>query len=132
MILDKFLEFLMVSKGETSVTPTRELPMGQGDLAGDTKGMGPYQGLFIVVTAANDVPAGLVVTVQDSDTEGGAYANVIAFPATTAVTKAGRDIIKHPVPFDIRNWVRFTLSSAEDVNIFMTTAVDKPYPGLLN
>ena len=50
MFLDKHLTFI---KGtDTPAAETRAVCLAQGDLTGTTDGMGPYDGLFLMVTAA--------------------------------------------------------------------------------
>jgi hypothetical protein len=129
MYSDKHLEFMMAFR-DAAATVTRELPMGQGDMTGDTSGMGPYTGLFIFVSAGEDVDAGLEITMEHSDTQGGTYDTLIAFPATTDAKGPGQVIVKHPVPFNVKNWVRFTLSEEIKANILITRDVDKRWPGL--
>ena len=51
MILDKHLTFV---KGmDAPAAETRAVCLAQADLTGTTDGMGPYDGLFLVVTAAD-------------------------------------------------------------------------------
>jgi hypothetical protein len=131
MYSDKFLEFSIASR-DAAATTTKALPMGQRDLAltPDTAGMGPYGGLFIFASAGEDLATGFVITMQHADLEAGPFTTLITFPATTAAKAAGEVLVKHPVPFNVKNWVRFTLSTAKKVNILMTLDVEKPYPGL--
>jgi hypothetical protein len=129
MYSDKFLEFSIASR-DAAATSTKALPMGQGDLTGDTTGMGPYGGLFIYVSAGETIASGFTVTMQHCDTETGTYATLLTFPATTEEKKARQVIVKHPVPFNVKNWVKFTFSSAKLVNALMALDVEKSYPGL--
>jgi hypothetical protein len=130
MYSDKFLEFSIASR-DAAATATKALPLGQSDLAGDTSGMGPYEGLFIFASAGEDLASGFTITMQHCDTQGGTYSTLIAFPATTAAVSAGGLLIKHPLPFNVKNWVKFTLSSAKKVNIIITRDVDKWINGLI-
>jgi hypothetical protein len=127
---DKNLEFSVASR-DAAATTTRALPMGQGDLSGDTAGMGTYGGLFVYASAGEDIPIGLVITMQHSDKQNGTFESLATFPATTIVKSIGDELIKYPVPLNVKNWVRFTLSSAVKANIVMTTDVDKWINGLV-
>ena len=129
MYSDKNLEFVIASR-DAAATTTKALPMGQGDLTGDTSGMGPYSGLFIYITAAEALATAFAITMQHSDAQAGPYTTLIAFPALTGATPAGTVLVKHPVPFQVKNWVRFTLTAAKKLNIIITSDVDKAYPGL--
>ena len=128
---DKNLEFSVANRDAAKLI-TKSLPLGQGDLTGDTSGMGPYDGgLYIFVSAGEDVPAGLVITLQHSDSSNGAFSNLLTFPATSAVKPAGSVIVKQPVPPNIKNWVRFSLSSAVKLNIIFTPDVEKLVNGIV-
>ena len=121
MILDKYLTFLTGT--DTPVTTTKAIPLGQKDLTGDTSGMGPYSNFFLQVNAAADAAA-LTVTMEHSDEEMGTYTTLQAFPAKSNL-KAGDVVVKAPVPFGVKNWVRLKLSVATPVNAFLTYGVDK-------
>ena len=122
---DKHLEFIVKGR-DTPSTTTKALPMGQKDLNGNTSGMGAYDGLFIYALAGEDIPVGFNITMQHCDAENGAFVDLIPFPKTTKVIPAGKEVVKHPVPFDVKNWVRFKLSSAVETTIVITIDVDKP------
>lgn len=128
MYSDKFLEFERAGR-DAAGTTTKPLPMGQADFVGthspDTSGMGPYGGLWLVVTAASDIAAGYSVTIEHCDTENGTYAALLTSSATAAAAVPGNTLFKIPLPFDVKNWVRIKKSAANAVNIFMTNDVDK-------
>ena len=135
MYSDKCLEFSIASRDPAALV-TRALPMGQGDLTGDTSGMGPYSGLFVYSSAGEAVAApaqnaaGFIITMEHCDTKTGTFTAVIQFPEIRTAIAVGDVLIKHPVPFNIKNWVRFRLSAAKLINILITSDVDKAYPGL--
>lgn len=122
MILEQNLIF--VKGTDTPAAVTKAIPLGQNDLAGDTSGLGPYGNFFLQVMAKADIPAGLIVAVEHADTETGTYGELIAFPAAPALT-AGQVVIKSPLPFKVKNWVRLRLSSAVALYAFLTYGVDK-------
>ena len=124
MVLDKNLTFLTVD--DTPVTTTKAIPLGQKDVPGDTKGMGPYGGLYLYVSAAEDI-ASQTVTLQTCDTETGTYEDVIAFPAKTGV-KAGDAIVRAPLPFEVRNYVRLAFSNTAKMYAGLVADVKKGFP----
>ena len=121
MILDKNLTFLKGTDAPTATT--KALPLGQKDLVGDTTGMGPYSDLFLLVTAAADIPA-LTVTLEHGDAEAGPFTTLASYPEASGL-KPGDEAVKAPVPFTAKNWVRLKLSVAAAVNAFMTIGADK-------
>jgi hypothetical protein len=122
MIQDKNLIF--VKRADTPVVTTRAIPLGQGDLGGDTSGMGPYQDLWLVVMAGAAGSAVVTITLQHSDTETGTYTALATYttPGTFAV---GDTLVKAPVPFKTKNWLRVALSTAKAVDAFLVYGVDK-------
>lgn len=134
MYADKFLEFERAGRDAVATT-TRALPMGQADFTGvnppDTSGMGPYGGLWLVVMAAADIAAGYSVAIEHSDTESGTYTALLTSSVTAAAASPGATLFKIPLPFDVRNWVRITKTTADAVNIFLTGDVDKWPSGLI-
>jgi hypothetical protein len=122
MIQDKNLVF--VKRTDTAATSTRAIPLGQSDLGGDTSGMGPYQDMWFVVMSGHAGTAALTITLQDSDTETGTYTAVQSWttPATYAV---GDYLVKAPVPFKVKNWLKVGLSTAKTVDAFLVYGVDK-------
>jgi hypothetical protein len=127
---DLLLEFSVAGRDATAIT-TKALPMGQRDLTGDTTGMGPYDGLFVFASAGEDINAGFSITMQHCDTQNGTFENLVTFPATTAIKAPGDVLVKHPVPFNVKNWVRFVLSSAVSASIVIVHNVDKWVNGLV-
>jgi hypothetical protein len=93
--------------------------------------MGPYEGLFIFASAGEDIASGFTLKMQHSDTEDGTFTDVVTFPATTSAKSVGDVLVKHPVPFGVKNWVRFSLSAAKKTNIILTRDVDKWIPGIV-
>jgi hypothetical protein len=122
MILDTNLWFIKAK--DTAATTTRAIPLGQGDLSGDTSGMGPYQNLFWVVVAGAAGTAALTVKLQHSDTEGGTYTDLLSV-TTPATFAAGDTLAKLPVPFKAKNWLKVTLSAAKKIESFLVFGVDK-------
>jgi hypothetical protein len=136
MYSDKNLEFSIASRDAAAAT-TRALPLGQADLAAPTDGMGPLGGLYLYVSAgeaiaapANGNTAGFTVTLEHCDTKAGTFTTVIAFPEIRTAIAAGKVLVKHPVPQDIKNWVRFKFSAEKKMNALATLDAEKHYPGL--
>jgi hypothetical protein len=105
---DKLLEMRL--RAETPAASTRAVCIGQGDLfdqAGDTRGVAPIEGLYLLVMAGEDVPANVVYTLETSDTEGGAYSALVS-KKTAAATPIGQVVWKEPVPHNAKNWLRVT------------------------
>lgn len=121
MILDKHLIF--VNGKDPAAAETRAVCLAQADLTGTTDGMGPYDGLFLVVTAADTI-ANLTVTLEHGDAKTGPFTALATYPAKTGL-KAGNVVVKAPIPFSAKNWLRVKLSSAAKVNAFLATGVDK-------
>ncbi len=120
MILDKHLIFM---KGtDTADSETRAICLAQSDLVAPTDGMGPYEGLWLNVIAPEAV-TGLEVTLEHSDTETGTFAALASYPAKTAA--AGTVVLKAPVPFPCKNWLKLTFNKNAAVNAFLTAGVDK-------
>ena len=112
MILDKNLVF--AKKTDTAASPTRAIPLGQSEnYPAPTEEMGVYNNLWLVVSAAEDV-AGIVVTLETSDTATGTFTPVKSYPAVTG--PAGTVIVKDPFPMNVKNWVRLTLAPAAMVS----------------
>ena len=127
MILDKNLVFTdpnsSISALSGNKTVSREIVLGQDDLAQvPNNGMGPYEGLYLCVIAANKV-TNLTVTVEHSDIHGGTYSTLVTYPAKSA--NAGEFVVKAPLPFSAKNWLRLKFSSSVLVHSFLTTGVDK-------
>jgi hypothetical protein len=122
MIQDKNLIF--VKRADTPATTTRAIPMGQNDLGGDTSGMGPYQNLYLVVMAGASGSAALTITLEHSDTEAGTYTTLATY-TTEATYAVGEYLVKEPVSFRAKNWLRVKLSAAEAVDAFLVYGVDK-------
>ena len=133
MFMDEHLTFERADR-DTPATLTKALPMGQGDFVGinppDTAGMGPYGGLYLVVTAAEDIAAGYSIVITHSDTETGTYTDLLASAATAFAAVPGNTLFKIPVPFDIKNWVKIRKETTAKVNIWMTNDVDKWIPNI--
>lgn len=121
MILDKHLTF--VKGTDAPAAETRAVCLAQGDLTGTTDGMGPYDGLFLMVTAADTI-ANLTVTLEHGDAQAGPFTALATYPAKTGL-KPGNVVVKAPVPFSAKNWLRVKLSSAAKVNAFLAVGVDK-------
>ena len=125
MILDKNLWFRKAS--EAAAAATRAVPLGQGDMTGDTSGTGPYQNLYWVVRAGEakgSGTSGVTVKLQHSDTESGTYTDLLT--VTTPATFAnGALLVKQPVPFSAKNWLKVTLSAATKVESFLVYGTSK-------
>jgi hypothetical protein len=122
MILDKNLWFAKAS--DPAATTTRAIPLGQADLTGDTSGLGSYQDLFLVVNAGEAGMSALTVNLQHSDTENGTFDNLLSLP-TPATFAVGGHLVRTPVPFEAKNWVRVSLSNAMKIEAFLSYGVDK-------
>ncbi len=120
MILDKHLTFLTPTDG--AKTTSRAICLTQDDLSVPNNGMAPYDGLYLCVIAAQNV-SNLSVTLEHCDTDTGTFSTLVSYPAVTV--KAGEVVIKAPVPFKAKNWLRVKLSSSSTVYAFLTTGVDK-------
>lgn len=121
MITDKNMTFLKGTDAPVSVT--KALPLGQGDLSGDTSGMGPYAGLYVYV-ATRAALASLSVTLEHCDSADGAFKTLTAYPEVKEA-KAGDAIVKAPLPFSAKNWVRLKFDSAVSVDAMLLLGVDK-------
>lgn len=124
MILDSNLTFCRATDAPTTVTTA--IPLGQADLEGNSKGMVPYNGLVLHVSAGEDIAA-MTVTLETSDTESGAYETVRAYPEKMGI-KAGQMIVNDKLPWECRNWVRLAFSVANKVNAHLALDTDKKYP----
>ena len=82
MILDKHLTF--VKGTDAPAAETRAVCLAQGDLTGTTDGMGPYDGLFLMVTAADTI-ASLTVTLEHGDAQAGPFTALATYPAKTGL-----------------------------------------------
>jgi hypothetical protein len=122
MILDKHLWFAKAS--DTAAASTRAVPLGQGDLTGDTSGTGPYQNLYWYVRAGQAGTAPVTVKLQHSDTQAGTYTDLLSV-ATPAAFANGALLAKMPVPFSAKNWLKVTLSSAMKIESFLAYGADK-------
>ena len=112
---DKLLE--MQTRAEVAVATTRAVCIGQGDLAAGASGVAPYDSLYLLVIAGEDVPAAVTYTLETSDTQGGAFAALIS-KKTAGVVSAGQVVWKEQVPHNAKNWLRVTqtpLSSSAPV-----------------
>jgi hypothetical protein len=123
MLTDKYLTFMKST--DTAAAATRALPLGQNDLAAPTDGMGPYDGFWLVLCSPSDVTgdSDLTVTLQSSDSQTGTYATAATYTVPTG-TKAGI-VLKTPVPFTVKNWVKLGFSAASAFDAFMTLGVPK-------
>jgi hypothetical protein len=122
MILDKNLWFRKAS--EAAATATRAVPLGQGDLTGDTSGTGPYQNLYWFVRAGEGKSAAVTVKLQHSDTEGGAYTDLLTVVTPAAFVNKAL-LAKLPVPFSAKNWLKVTLSAATKIESYLVYGVSK-------
>jgi hypothetical protein len=131
---DKGLEWQVASR-DTAATTTRALPLGQSDLPvgddGTTKDLSPYGGLFIVAIAREDLAEDFQLKLMQSDTEAGTYDALKEFPALTAAVAANTVLIKEPLPFGARNWLKWSLSAAKKLDIFATRDVDRWVNGMI-
>ena len=120
MILDKHLIFSKSEDG--AITNSRAICLTQNDLPFPNNGLAPYEGLFLCVISGEDV-SGLTVTLEHSDSETGTFEALATYPPATV--KEGEIIVKAPIPFKAKNWLRINLSSSARVHAFLTTGVDK-------
>ena len=121
MILDKLLMFTTPKDG--AVTTSHEVCLAQGDLPAPNIGMAQYEGLFLTVSTRTTPVTDLVVTLENSETRDGTYEPLVTYPAVSA--GPGEIIIKSPIPFKAKNWLRLTFSAAAEVNAFLSHGVDK-------
>lgn len=129
MILDKHLTF--VKGDETAAATTRAICLTQYDLpdhpgTGEPhKGMAPYDGLYLVVIPTEDGMAG-PVELQHAEAEDGTFAKLATFEALPSYdNKAGSTLVKAPVPFPAKNWLKLKFSGAKKCNAFLTLGADK-------
>lgn len=134
MYMDKFLTW--VKSTDAAATETKALPLSNPNLAmqvgpldnpgpKDTAGMGTYKGKsWIYVGAGEDVLAGFTLELQHADTETGTYSTLATYGPTTVDKVAGDTVFKIPVPMAVKNFVKFTLSTALKMDIFWTSDVD--------
>ena len=120
MILDKNLIFVNADEGEK--TASRAICLAQNDLLAPTDGIGPYEGLWLVVTPTENV-AGLAVTLQHCDTETGTFADLVAYPAADGT--AGVRLLATPVPHVCKNWLKLSFNKGFTGNAMLTIGVDK-------
>jgi len=145
MIADKHLTFLR--KEETPVTTTIALPMGQRDLhlqttvplltqpgvpPKETSGMGVYRQdrLWVVAVAGEAVDAGFELTLQHANEETGTFTDLMIWGPTERDAEVGQVVLRFSLPFQVRNWIRFGLSEALSMDIFLTPDVHKWYADL--
>ena len=121
MILDKLMTFAKPEDG--AITESKALCLAQGDLTAPNDGMAPYDGLFIVVSSYTEAISGLSVTLQHCDTKDGTYEDVFSTPSKDV--EAGEVVVKAPIPFRCKNWLKLKFSTAALVNAFITHGVDK-------
>ena len=121
MILDKLMTFATPKDG--AITETRAICLAQGDLPAPNDGMAPYDGLFLTVSTYTEPVSGLAVTLQHCDTKDGTYEDLASYAAKDA--GAGEVVVKAPIPFAAKNWLKLTFSTAATVNAFITHGVDK-------
>ena len=121
MILDKLLTFARPEDG--AITTSKEICLAQGDLPAPNIGMAPYEGLFLTVSTYTTPVSNLDITLEDAETQAGPFTPLAVYPALTA--GAGEVIVKAPIPFKAKNWLRLTFSAASEVNAFITHGVDK-------
>lgn len=124
MIIDANLSFIRGKDAAVTITPA--IAIGQADLKGNSKGIVPYQGLILAVSAAEPA-ASLGVTLETSDTKDGAYETVQVYQTKTGV-KQGQMIVNERLPQSCRNWVRLKFSAAVKVNAHLVLDSDKRYP----
>lgn len=84
--------------------------------------MGVYEGLYLSVFAGEDVRE-LVLTLENSETESGTYEKVVEYPSKTV--EYGELILKEPLPFRLKNWIRLKLSKEAKIYGFLSVGVDK-------
>ena len=125
MILDKNLT--LMKRSDTASATTKAVPLGQDDLttwSSETAGMGPYCGLWLNVVTPVAVAAGATVSLQHSDEEAGPFSTVLTH-TTTDATPANSWIVKIPIPFNVKNWLRVSLGAAGAYDIFLNMGPDK-------
>jgi hypothetical protein len=136
---DKYLEFEIPSR-DAAASTTRALPLGQAGLAGDTSGMGPYEGLFALVIAHDSLPANFKATLETGDTKDGAFTAALASPPLAGAAGMGTVVMKMPLPFGVKNWLRFKKTTVVEgtetastlkVTAVITRDVDKWLEGLI-
>ena len=121
-----------------AATITKALPMAQDDLqplpgTSGTDGMAPYNvsRLWIVFWAAHvAIPAGFTAQLQHADLETGPFVTLQTLGPTTDIANPGERIFVYPMPFQVKNWVRFQLSAALQMNIFLSSDVEKEFNDL--
>ena len=126
MILDSNLTFTRA--GDTPITTTKAIPIGQAGHAGNSKGLGAYIQMILNVSAAEDIPS-MGVTLETSDVEAGPFTVVNTFPTKTGI-KAGDTIVKERMSWAVRNWVRLVYTAAARVNAHLAIDADKKFPGV--
>lgn len=124
MILDRNLT--LADSKDAAATTTRAIPLGQGDLSGNTQGLTAYKSLIVHVSAL-EAAASVTVTLETSDYEAGPYEVVHVWPAVANV-KPGTLLVNDPMPWTARNWVRIKLSSAMKINAHLAEDTNKPFP----
>ena len=123
MILDKHLIFQ--SGTDAAAAESRAICLTQGDLPAPNAGMAPYDGLYLVVIPVDDGAAG-PVELQHADTEGGPFTKLATFEALPSYdNKAGSTLVKAPVPFPAKNWLKLKFAGAKKCNAFLTLGADK-------
>ena len=123
MILDKHLTF--VKGTDAAAAETRAICLTQNDLPAPNDGMAPYDGLFLVVIPTEDGMAG-PVELQHCDAEAGTFEKLATFEAPPSYDdKAGSTLVKAPVPFPAKNWLKLKFSAAKKCNAFLTLGADK-------
>lgn len=120
MILDKHLIFVSEPDGEK--TESHAICLTQNDLLPPTDGIGPYEGLWLIVTPVEDV-SGMSVTLQHCDTETGTFEDLVVYPAASA--DAGERLLAAPVPHVCKNWLKVKFSAAFTGNAMLVIGVDK-------
>jgi hypothetical protein len=136
MYQDEALIFAKAS--DPAATATAAVSLLQGDhpgwpgAPGKTNGSAPYQGLYLVVKAGEDIASTVaeVITLQHCDTQAGTYATLLAAPAQTDSYAAGDVMFVAPIPHRAKNWLKVALSTAKKIDAFLTNAVDRHYPGV--
>lgn len=129
MILDKHLIF--VKNTDAAAAETRAVCLTQYDLPDHPgtgrphNGMAPYDGLYLVVIAGEDGVAG-PVELQHSGEESGTFEKLATFDALpTYDNKSGSVMVKAPVPFPAKNWLKLKFAAAAKMYAFLTLGADK-------
>jgi hypothetical protein len=125
---DKMLE--MQIKTQTASATSAAICLGQGDLPAPTDGIAPYDGLYFIARAGEALAAAFTVTLQHSDTKGGTYTTLIAFPALAAAASEGDLIAKAALPHNAKNWLRCVFSAAKKMDAVIVHNPDKYLYGL--